>query len=104
MRCAAGAGRQRARDIRRAGLAGETVHLKGRDGETVPATLTAARLGRRSGCDATVAIFRVGDDEGIRNEFHRRLEALSAVFDGAPDGVLVLDRSHFVTWANSALE
>jgi hypothetical protein len=81
----------------------ERVVLRGRAGRSIPARVSAARLGPESGCDSTIAIFRLEDREDAAREFRQRLDALSAILDGSPDGVLVVDRSRFVTWANRAL-
>jgi PAS domain S-box-containing protein len=83
-------------------LAGERVELRGRGGQLLPARVSAAQLEQR-GCDATVLIFRLDAHESVAQEFHRRVETLSAILDGVPDGVVVLDRSRFITWANPAM-
>jgi PAS domain S-box-containing protein len=83
-------------------LAGERVELRGRGGQLLPASVSAAQLEQR-GCDATVLIFRLDAHESVAQEFHRRVETLSAILDGVPDGVVVLDRSRFITWANPAM-
>ena len=83
-------------------LSGERVELRGRGGRLLPARVSAAQLEQR-GCEATVVIFRLEDHENVANEFRHRVETLSAILEGAPDGVVVLDRSRFITWANPAM-
>ena len=83
-------------------LSGEAVALRGRGSCRVEARASAAKLEQR-GCEATVVIFRLEDPKDVASQFRQRVETLSTVLDGAPDGVLVLDRSRFVTWANPAL-
>ncbi len=85
-------------------LSGEAVSLRTRGGRPLPARLSAARVGERGSCEATVVIFRIDDEADLADEFRQRLEALSAILEGAPDGVVVVDRSRFITWANSAME
>ena len=82
-------------------LAGEPVKLRGRT-ERLAAKLSAARIPEPAGSDVCVLIFRL-DDADADHEFQHRLEALSAVLEGAPDGILVVDRSRFITWANPAM-
>ncbi len=84
-------------------LSGEAVSLKTCDGRLLPARLSAARLGERGGCEATVVIFRLDDARDVAAELRNRLETLSTILEGAPDGVVVVDRSRFITWANSAM-
>jgi len=84
-------------------LSGEPLDLRGREGQPLPAKVSAARVSEDAGCDATVLIFRLDDAQDTAHEFHHRLEALSAVLEGAPDGVVVVDRSRFITWANPAM-
>jgi PAS domain S-box-containing protein len=84
-------------------LSGEPVQLKARTGCVLPARVSAARLSEDAGCDVTVLVFRREDARGATDEFHQRLETLSAILAGAPDGVVVVDRSRFITWANPAM-
>jgi PAS domain S-box-containing protein len=84
-------------------LFGERVVLKGRNGEPLPARVSAARIGEPAGCDASVVIFRLDDTRDVAGEFRDRLGAFSEILEGAPDGVLVVDRSRFITWANPAM-
>jgi len=83
-------------------LSGELVELKGMEGRPLPARVSAAQLEHR-GCEATAVIFRLEDHRRIGAEFRSRIETLSAVLAGVPDGVVVLDRSRFITWANPAM-
>jgi PAS domain S-box-containing protein len=79
------------------------IHLLGQDGSRLPAQLSAAMLAPEASCDAMVAIFRLDDHEEIACEFYNRVETLAEILDGSPDGVLVLDRSRFIRFANRAL-
>ena len=89
--------------LRAAGqLSGECVDLRGTGGRSVPARVSAAQLEHR-GCALTTIIFRLEDDRRVADAFRSRIEALSAVLAGAPDGVVVLDRSRFITWTNQAV-
>lgn len=84
-------------------LSGEPVSLRGRGGKSLPARVSAARVSEESGCDATVVIFRLEEPRDAAHEFRQKLETLSAILEGAPDGVVVVDRSRFITWANPAM-
>lgn len=84
-------------------LSGEPVSLPGRAGAVVPARVFAARLSSEGGCDASVLVFRREEAQGAARALHQRVETLSAILEGAPDGVVVVDRSGFITWANPAL-
>jgi len=84
-------------------LSGEPVELRGRGERAIPARVSAARVADEAGCEATVLILRLEDPEDTAREFRHRLETLSAILDGAPDGVVVVDRSRFITWANPAM-
>lgn len=100
--CPADAGlRARIADVRR--VSNEPVTLRGRAGRGIAARVSAARLGPETGCDATVAIFRLDDREDVTSELHHRIETLAAILDGSPDGVAVIDRSRFISWVNPAL-
>jgi PAS domain S-box-containing protein len=83
-------------------LAGEPVVLRTAEGASVPARLSAARIEHR-GCDVTALIFRLDEPSSARNALRLRGEALTAVLAGVPDGVVILDHSRFVTWANPAM-
>jgi PAS domain S-box-containing protein len=84
-------------------LSGEPVSLRTRGGKQLPARVSAARVTEDSGCDATVAIFRLEDSPDAAHESRQKLETLSAILAGAPDPVVVVDRSRFITWANPAM-
>jgi len=84
-------------------LSDEPVTLRGRAGEALPARVSAARVCDDSGCDSSVLIFRLDEAQDAAHELRHRLETLSAVLEGAPDGVIVVDRSRFITWANPAM-
>ena len=84
-------------------LSNERVTLRGRAGRGIEARVSATRLGPETGCELTVAIFRLDDREDVARELHHRIETLAAILDGAPDGVAVIDRSRFISWANPAL-
>jgi PAS domain S-box-containing protein len=84
-------------------LSGEPVELRGHAGTSLPAKVSAARVTQEAGCEATIVIFRLEEPQDAAREFRHRLETLSAILDGAPDGVVVVDRSRFITWANPAM-
>ncbi|MEN8158489.1 MAG: PAS domain-containing sensor histidine kinase [Myxococcota bacterium] len=84
-------------------LSDEAIRLVREDGTELPARISAARLAHDSACDATIAIFRLEDREEIAREFYHRVETLAEILDGSPDGVLVLDHSRFIRFANRAL-
>lgn len=83
---------------------GEPVLLRGRNGARVAATVSAARVAASPGDNPTVAILRV---ESLSNEAQRELQSrtdtLRSALENAPDGVLIVDRSRFVTFANPAM-
>jgi two-component system, LuxR family, sensor kinase FixL len=83
-------------------LCGEPVKLRGRGDRSLSARVSAARVSEETG-DVCVLIFRLDDAQDAAHEFHHRLESLSAILEGAPDGVVVVDRSRFITWANPAM-
>jgi PAS domain S-box-containing protein len=82
-------------------LTGEPIDLRGRRGP-LPARVSAAQLEQRS-CDATVLIFRLEDKDDVAGEFRQRVETFSSILEGSPDGVVLIDRSRFITWANPAM-
>lgn len=84
-------------------LSGEPVKMRSREGKAVPARVSAARISDDAGCDTSVLIFRLDEAQDAAHEFHHRLETLTAILEGAPDGVVVVDRSRFITWANPAM-
>lgn len=92
-----------ARLRKNARLAGEPVQLRERDGGLLPARVSAARIASDPNFGASVLIFRLESADDASHEFHERLETLSAILEGAPDGVMVVDRSRFITWANPAM-
>lgn len=82
-------------------LSSEPALLRGRGGRPLPANLAAARLGSPARACPTVVIARLrdpGDAACAAFPSH-----LGAILDHTSDGVLAVDRSHFVTWANHAL-
>jgi len=85
----------------RAGRVGnEPVVLRGRE-TSVRATVSAAELPEGGPHCFTVAIFRVEQPE--RHALQRNLGFTRAVLDSAPEGVVVIDGSRFVTYANPAM-
>jgi PAS domain S-box-containing protein len=81
----------------------EPVQLRGSAGSWIAARVSAAKLAPDAPCEATVAIFRLEDREDVAHEFYHRVETLAAILDGSPDGVVVVDRSRFIRFANRAL-
>ena len=86
-------------------LLNEPITLRGHDSTEIPATLSAAPLGGDgSGSQASVAIVRLEPgSERVGREFRHTVEYLSAILDSSPDGVIVVDRSRFITYANPAM-
>lgn len=81
-------------------VSNEPVRLR-RDGhDDLPVRVSAARLD--AGCGHVVAIFRRGGEAA--EETQSALRTLSAVLDNSPNGVVVIDRSRFITYANPAME
>jgi PAS domain S-box-containing protein len=82
----------------------EPVLLRGRDGSAVAATVSAARMAVEPGQSPTVAILRVDSlSQEARRELAQTREALRKALEQAPDGVLIVDRSRFVTFANPSM-
>ena len=84
-------------------ISSERVRLRGPAGREIAARVSAAQIGPEPGGEASVAIFRLDDREDVAREFRHRLDTLAAILDGSPDGVVVIDRSRFISWANPAL-
>ncbi len=84
-------------------VSNEPIHLIGADGARLRARVSAAKLSPEASGDTTIAIFRLDDREEIAREFYHRVETLAEILDGSPDGVLVVDRSRFIRFANRAL-
>ncbi len=84
-------------------ISNQATELRGVNGDAIPVTMSAARLGPAGGRSPTVAILRLAPGaDRVHREFRHTLEYLSAVLDGSPEGVLVVDRSRFITYANPA--
>ena len=82
----------------------EPVALRGRQDARIAASVSAARLGGEPGSGATVAILRLESiPPQARLEFQHMAHYLRAVLQSAPDGVVVVDRSRFITYANPAM-
>ena len=80
-------------------VSGEPVLLMNGGDDPILATVSAARL--IPGCGAVLAIFRHNDERS--NELDSTLRYLAAILDSAPDGVVVIDRSRFISYANPAM-
>ena len=93
--------RRRLREFGR--LSNEPILLRSAEGAR-PARVSATRLGARGDCRAVVAIFRHDGGSNRASEITHSLEYLSAILDSAPEGVVVVDRSRFITYANPAME
>jgi PAS domain S-box-containing protein len=50
-----------------------------------------------------VLIFRLEDKDDVADEFRQRVETFSSILEGSPDGVVLVDRNRFITWANPAM-
>lgn len=81
-------------------ISNQVVRLREKSGELLPVSVSAARIS--PSCGAIVAIFRHLDDH--RPALRSTLRYLAAVLDSSPDGVIVIDRSRFITYANPAME
>jgi PAS domain S-box-containing protein len=79
------------------------VEIRRRSGGSSHARVSAARISEGAGNPFTVLIFRRAEAADAACELRHRLDTLSAVLEGAPDGVLVVDRNRFISWANPAL-
>ncbi len=82
-------------------LVNEPIELQAVDGSVVTARVSAARLGPCGERVPAVAILRVERDP-VRSR-QAGLPTLAAVLDGAPDGVVAVDESRFITYANRAI-
>lgn len=98
-------GERLARRLEEAGrLSNEPVRLVGPAGRRRQASVSAARLGPPGLGSPAVAIFRMDPDaERLDRELRLRLDYLAAILDSAPEGVVVVDRSRFITYANPAM-
>jgi hypothetical protein len=81
-------------------ISNQPVRLREKSGEEFPVGVSAARIA--PGCGAVVAIFRHLDEP--RPALESTLRYLAAVLDSSPDGVIVIDRSRFITYANPAMQ
>jgi PAS domain S-box-containing protein len=79
------------------------VELLGGGGRSVPATVSAARLGSDPDTAPVVAIVRVGEEEW-RREVQATLAAARTFLDTSPDAVVIVDPSRFIAYANPAVE
>ena len=80
-------------------VSNEPVRLRANGHGDLPVRVSAARLD--ADCGHVVAIFRQGE---ASEETRHALRYLSAVLDNSPNGVVVIDRSRFITYANPAME
>ncbi len=85
-------------------LANERVRLLCADGSSVPAWVSAARLGPRTEPCPSVAILRLDGGPAASRGLPEAHHYLAAVLDSSPDAVVVVDASRFVTYANPAME
>jgi PAS domain S-box-containing protein len=98
------AGRQLAEALCETGrLTREPVELLGADGRAIHATVSAARLGSDVAVCPVVAILRVGS-ELLEHELEANLATARSFLDTCPDGVVVVDASRFIVYANPAIE
>jgi two-component system sensor kinase FixL len=84
-------------------LHNEAVELAGLNGEALPATVSAARLGCDSARAPIVAILRLGE-ESCKRALGATLGTLTGVLDTAPNAAVIIDPSRFITYANPAIE
>jgi PAS domain S-box-containing protein len=83
-------------------VSNEPVTLHNHGGDPIEATVSAARIGPEDEAGFVVAIFRADSDTAQR-ELRHTLGYMAAVLDSAPEGVVVVDRSSFITYANPAI-
>jgi len=83
-------------------ISNEPVTLRNHAGDPIEATVSAARIGPEDEAGFVVAIFRTDSDHAQR-ELRHTLGYMAAVLDSAPEGVVVVDRSSFITYANPAI-
>ena len=81
-------------------ISNRPVLLRGAGETNFPVTVSAARIGHE--CGLAVAIFRHTEERAKETE--ATFKYLAAVLDSSPDGVVVIDRSRFITYANPAME
>ncbi|HEX2485239.1 MAG TPA: ATP-binding protein [Myxococcota bacterium] len=84
-------------------LSREPVELVGVDGRAIQATVSAARLGSEVDACPVVAILRIGG-ERLEHELEANLATARSFLDTCPDGVVVVDASRFIAYANPAIE
>ncbi len=83
------------------GVSNERVALLDDRGERIVAAMSAARVGPPGGCEAVLAIFRVETQR--TTSLAQTIGITRIVLDSAPDGVVVVDTSGFITYANPAM-
>lgn len=79
------------------------IELIGVDGRSLPARVSAARLGSDPHRAPVVAILRTGEDEW-REAIDGTVASARGFLDGSPDAVVIVDPSRFVAYANPAVE
>jgi len=79
------------------------IELHGADGQTLTATVSAARLGCEAKRAPVVAILRISED-AQNTSLGETLGTLTSVLDTAPDAALIIDPSGFIAYANPAIE
>jgi PAS domain S-box-containing protein len=84
-------------------LSNASVVLRRSNGRSIPATISAARLGADPESCPVVAILRIGDDAS-RRELEATLASSRVFLDISPDAVVVVDPSRFILYANAATE
>lgn len=84
-------------------LTNAPVEILGGDGHSLPATVSAARLGPDPAACPVVAIMRIGQEEW-RREAETTLATARDFLDSSPDAVVIVDPSRFIAYANPAIE
>ncbi len=85
-------------------VSNEALELMGPTGASVRVRISAARIGCARPDAATIAILRIDATPRRSATPEPSLRFLSSVLENAPEGVLVVDESRFVTYANPAVE
>ena len=81
-------------------ISNQPIEIDGADGR-ISATFSATRVASGDGCSLTVVIAR--PERAEVREFQEEFGYTRAILDNAPEGVVVIDRSGFITYANPAM-
>ena len=82
-------------------ITNEPIRLHAPGTDALDASLAASQVGPPGACRYTIAIFRMASEDA--SALQREIGFTSAILDSAPEGVVVIDRSRFITYANPAM-